>query len=76
MKKPDGGYAFPTTGSQHYGMTLRDWFAGQALGAKMAPDLVGYEDDAPKHRAELIRRLVRDCYEVADAMIAEREREA
>lgn len=43
MKTPieDGGPAFPATqngpdGCTQYGMTLRDWFAGQALAGYMA----------------------------------------
>lgn len=54
-------------------VALRDYFAGQALGAKTAPGLIGYEDHAPEHRAELIRRLARDCWEIADAMLAARK---
>ena len=69
----DGGPAFPHLGlypgadgnmhphpTQHGGMTLRDWFAGRALS-----DLVGREwtaETAAKH-----------AYQLADAMLAERE---
>ena len=80
-KIDDGGPAFPLAGidesdSPHdfyphqEGMSLRDWYAGQALGAKTEGGLIGYEDHAPEHRKELIRRLVRDCVEIADEMIA------
>lgn len=73
MIRDDGGCAFAgATGSD--GMSLRDWFAGQALTAKMPGGLIGYEDHAPDHRAKLIQRLVRDAYEVADAMLAERRK--
>ena len=41
-------------------MTLRDWFAGQAL-AGMAPE---------KHTTEIIAGA---CYQLADAMMKERE---
>lgn len=58
--------------SQCYGMSLRDWFAGQALAAKTCPGLIGYEDHAPEHRALLIGRLVRDAWEIADAMLLAR----
>jgi hypothetical protein len=58
----------------HGGMSLRDWFAGQALAAKTAPGLIGYEDHAPNHRALLIGRLVRDAWEIADAMLAARNK--
>jgi hypothetical protein len=63
----DGGLAFPyreteNTGQfqHHYGMTLRDYFAGQALSA----DYMG--DYAPAEQGRV-------AYEVADAMLAARE---
>jgi hypothetical protein len=42
------------------GMTLRDWFAGQAL----------VTGDYPNHNPKMIAAW---CYEVADAMLAKRE---
>ncbi|MEN5248475.1 hypothetical protein [Brucella pseudintermedia] len=73
-----GGAAFPVTfegGSNngdapffHQGMTLRDYFAGQALAGiyanKGAPVIATY--DSPQGRAVI-------CYAMADAMIAARE---
>jgi hypothetical protein len=65
----DGGLAFPfdSQGIQPYGgMSLRDWFAGQALG----------------HIPELLKSMcLNPCYEmiakhsyaIADAMIAARK---
>jgi hypothetical protein len=52
----DGGPAFPDHAlpHRHNGMSLRDYFAGQAL--------------------TLIGRMIRVAYEIADAMIAEREK--
>lgn len=47
------------------GMSLRDWFAGQAL-AMTAPAYVNLPESA--------EILARRCYAVADAMLAERER--
>jgi hypothetical protein len=57
----DGGQAFPRgNGCWSYGMTLRDWFAGQALASAGSSSL-----DAV--------RIAKACYERADAMIAARE---
>ena len=49
----------------HCGMSLRDWFAGQALGGYMVSDLAINWPMAAQM-----------CYELADAMIAERDKEA
>lgn len=50
------------------GMSLRDWFAGQALGSIPLRqwDSTGVPD------AEIITRWARCAYAVADAMLAER----
>jgi hypothetical protein len=59
----DGGPAFPLldpTGSGLPGMSLRDWFAGMALTSLKEPT----------NRAESY--LAHRCYELADAMLAER----
>lgn len=45
MKKDDGGSAFPHTNSigvLHPGMSLRDWFIGQALCGILARPSSGY----------------------------------
>ena len=65
MKKNDGGFAFPvpndanTNGQE--GMTLRDWFAGQALAGLIAqcnmPDEV----------------YARMAYTLADTMLQQRQ---
>ena len=66
--KNDGGPAFPVhpeihPDEPHAGMTLRDWFAGQALAGYFAAPYTPH-------------RNAHDCaaymYEVADAMIAAR----
>lgn len=69
-QKDDGGYAFPLTGdTPNYrdradGMTLRDWFAGQALvGLHASSDGV--------YRSSSVAKL---AYDQADAMIAERNK--
>ena len=54
-------HAFPTTAGD--GMTLRDWFAGQAMAGMLAnSDRDGYPED----RAQL-------AYEYADAMLEARD---
>ncbi len=77
MASNDGGSAFPglkrTTvfhedGYYRYenmpvgGMSLRDWFAGQALAG-------AFRGDSDIHDAYTCRR----CYELADAMLKARE---
>jgi hypothetical protein len=73
-KTNTGGPAFPiqgqpfTLGDTEYmptdpGMTLRDWFAGQALAG-----LLSTTGDGPAER------YAKASYEVADAMLAEREK--
>ena len=61
----DGGSAFPVTGDRGAidGMSLLDWFAGQALAEMAHPD-VGC---VPAKTAEA-------AYKVAAAMLAEREK--
>ena len=63
----DGGPAFPlaTTSEtiDYHGMSLRDWFAGQALAGLCAHTETG--GHTPKRQAEL-------AYECADAMLARR----
>ncbi len=69
MSTNDGGPAFPLyiPGSKaDHGMSLRDYFAAQALaGAKASRYLCGTDNS-----------LAIRCYEMADAMLAERERKS
>lgn len=72
----DGGPAFPQTTTESYGgelavdvsggMSLRDWFAGQALIGMGTWSPVGSPME-PTARAEW-------AYQQADAILAERER--
>lgn len=45
------------------GLTMRDWFAGQVLAGLMADHT--YNEEAAE--------IAETCYEVADAMLKERE---
>lgn len=74
MNKIDhGGFAFPTQAictpsgdvmsSGDDGMTLRDWFAGQALTAIV---------EAARNQKEPAKIIAIAAYEVADAMIVAR----
>jgi hypothetical protein len=64
----DGGSAFPvldpSSSFWREGMTLRDWFAGQALLA-----LASSRTD----NRMAFREMAGNAYRLADAMIAERE---
>jgi len=77
MNKKDGGSAFPVldtaqTGNIHSlqcedgGMSLRDYFAGQAL-AGLFKEGNNYIDE------DVARRIAEQCYTVANAMLTEKE---
>jgi len=60
----DNPLAFPSSGRQHNdykGMTLRDWFAGQALAGLLAPGKIAGTAE-----------FARAAYSYADAMLAAR----
>lgn len=64
----NGGPAFPiTAGNAVYGhgMTLRDWFAGQALAGIMTNSMWVRQDSS---------EVVLSAYRLADAMIVAREK--
>ena len=48
------------------GMTLRDWFAGQALHV--------VHSNGGRYSDEGAKQVAKYCYAIADAMLAERER--
>lgn len=56
----DGGPAFPDW--PHTGMSLRDWFAGQAIRARWGDGTAMTEEQA-----------ARMAYQLADAMLVARE---
>ena len=75
MTKPDGGQAFPRPpfiqGDSYWpdqnGMSLRDWFAGQALAGLIAGCLASDTLTTPAS-------LALEAYATADAMITERNK--
>jgi hypothetical protein len=62
-------YYHPTEGFDREGMTLRDWFAGQALGGILA----GYHAN-PNMGGVSPPMWAEDAYQYADAMLAQREK--
>ena len=80
--KSNGGPAFPTAflsqGPHEYGMSLRDWFAGMALSAirSRTPRVFDYEKPANGYRVMTAQEAARYAYEDADAMLAERDKQA
>ena len=69
----DGGPAFPQKEpltSDHHGMSLLDYFAGQALAGLVAAN----EDIANDGAMASPDDVARDAYEYAAEMLAERER--
>jgi len=89
MSKPDGGPAFPTDQTEYMhekscvsgGMTLRDWFAGQAVARLIPEDGLYPDSDKPAWkggplakdmRERELEKLATDSYAAADAMLAER----
>lgn len=66
-KHDDGGHAFPHSrlGSDANGMTLRDYFAAQAMAAMTEGSWPGGDD-----RPEIAKR----AYAMADAMLKERSK--
>lgn len=61
--RKDGGAAFPSAGVNN-GMTLRDWFAGQAMAGAISRWL---DVDASD------KEIAQWSYEVADAMLDARK---
>jgi uncharacterized protein YodC (DUF2158 family) len=71
-KAKDGGPAFPGEPSSSWyfpGMTLRDWFAGQALAGLIGiAEKVQAKDGGPVNASH----FAISAYEMADAMLAAR----
>ena len=74
MSMDDGGPAFPVPdsmpgdGQGGHGMTLRDWFAGQALAGSIANG-IGIGDEDPI----TLKDFAEDAYRYADAMLKVRD---
>lgn len=76
MNKSNGGPAFPrdtkwnadgtTCQDGSRGMSLRDWFAGQALAGSLGN---------PESAIISERLMAKVCYDYADAMLADRNKE-
>lgn len=72
-KIEDGGYAFPcgpddkAGWSAEYGMSLRDWFAGQALAGCFSGN--DWLDEVFRQKEVLAAH----AYEIADAMLVARK---
>lgn len=64
---PEAGY------EPHYGMTLRDWFAGQALNAIITATSAGQHNPIREGR-DTEAGMAHDAYSLADAMLAERQK--
>ncbi len=90
MTTNDGGPAFPRIESienpQNYqirqdvfctdGMSLRDWFAGKALPMCAANDTIynSIVEVAKSSNLDLVTCMAKMSYQLADAMLADRER--
>ena len=71
MNAPANPAAFPVFDPGvhgHYGMSLRDWFAGQALSSVIASCAA----DSLRPHETRERMFAEKAYVIADAMLAER----
>lgn len=73
MADKSGGRAFPTHDNAFDGMSLRDWFAGQAL--IMAGCYLVNDDGKQFGNIATAQEIAVNAYRLADAMIAERAKE-
>jgi hypothetical protein len=77
----DGGAAFPHAGTPHptdpmkaaVGLSIRDYFASQAIGGMLASQYVSEHAGLYKTDAGMVEGLALRSYQIADAMIAARE---
>jgi len=72
----DGGPAFGHGDHQHggsAGMSLRDWFAGQALDAIIRAVCAGQHFPHSYHGECAESAMARNAYRIADAMLKARE---
>ena len=76
--KDGGGAAFPRVVQNDYddvymGMSLRDWFAGQAL-TMFSSDVDNWSRMAQDYKENIEDMQARLAYRLADAMLAERNK--
>lgn len=74
MSTKDGGPAFACASNHGYqgGMSLRDWFAGMALQGMLAHS-TRYKP-RPGTSSNWHEAISEEAYQLADAMLAEREK--
>ena len=80
--KDEGGPAFPVEAfaAQHApGMSLRDWFAGQAMNGLASdtgddPLPLSHDDTPDTARRRYWEAIAATSYEIADAMLKERSK--
>lgn len=81
MIKNDGGLAFPfSNNGNQQGMTLRDYFAGQALNglcanSELMSGLIGAMMKNGEPKEAIYEHVAQTAFANADAMIAERDKE-
>lgn len=70
MSKDNGGFAFPKAHDSRYpdeqGMTLRQYYAGQAMQAFLMKDAILDDSDTSQ---EWLKKTAVAAYEMADAML-------
>jgi tRNA isopentenyl-2-thiomethyl-A-37 hydroxylase MiaE len=78
--KPDNPYAHPigfltngTTTEWHYGMTLRDHFAGLAMQAAVTALNMKEKYESSNELIEILELIPRNAYWIADRMLEQRE---
>lgn len=69
-EKDNGGPAFPW--ASYPGMSLRDYFAAQAINTLL--DAVVSRQTRPREGQSIGEYIAHEAYELADAMIAERNK--
>lgn len=86
--KPNNPFAFPVPASKsenqrgsgynvtegQEGMTLRDYFASKAMNG-FASNNEWAKNSGPNDWDDYIGRMTRSAYQIADAMLAEREKQ-
>lgn len=65
-----GGPAFPQSTDFYDGLTVRDWFAGQALSSV----IMGTMHDTRENGETIEQMFARKAYLIATAMLVEREK--